>query len=111
MTLEGSTPSSGTKSDETIQSFLAATGRDKKEILKLLLVMELTRDQEALLAPAVRDRSPRVCARVTSLLARNDLRDRFEEQLEGLKPGKVMILRSQFEKLHRNDDQKDKDSD
>ena len=85
--------------DEKIRSFLESEGREKKQILKELLKESLTQEQVKALAPAIRDPSPRVSSRITSLLARWHLRDLFEEQLSGLKPGKQSLLRNHFSKI------------
>ncbi len=85
--------------DEKIRSFLESEGREKKQILKELLGESLTQEQVKALAPAIRDPSPRVSSRITSLLARWQLGDLFEEQLRGLKPGKQSLLRNHFSKI------------
>jgi hypothetical protein len=84
---------------DLIRRFLEAEGREKKSLLKELLQHSLTREQVTELAPAIRDPSPRVSSRITSLLARWHLKEVFEEQLKGLKPGKQSLLRGHFLKL------------
>lgn len=87
------------KIEEQIHLFMESTGREKKLVLKDLLKASLTRDQVILLAPAIRDSSPRISARVTALLARWKLEEVFEEHLKGLKPGKQSLLRGHFSKI------------
>jgi hypothetical protein len=82
--------------ERRIEELLAADDRTRKRLLKELLPEIRTREEAALLAPALRGPSPRVAARVTSLLARFELGEVFEAQLAGLKPGKVDLLRRQF---------------
>ncbi|MAJ28478.1 hypothetical protein CBD41_03570 [bacterium TMED181] len=90
--------------EEKIQHFFKVSGRERKLILKELLKESLTRDHVLSLAPAIRDPSPRICARVTSLLARWELDEVFEEQLQGLKDGKQSLLRGQFRKISSRKD-------
>lgn len=85
--------------DEKIQLFFDSESRAKKEQLKEILKEPLTREHAQALAPAIRDRSPRISARITALLAKHRLESCFEEQLSGLKPGKQTLLRSQFRKI------------
>lgn len=85
--------------EEKIRSFLESEGREKKQILKELLKESLTQEQVKSLAPAIRDPSPRVSTRITSLLARWQMVDLFEVQLRSLKPGKQSLLRNHFSKI------------
>ncbi len=85
---------------ERIERFLAATSRERKKLLQELRPL-LDRDGVAAIAEAIRDPSPRVSSRVTSLLAKHGLDELFESRLAGLKPGKIEILRRHFEKLRR----------
>ena len=85
--------------DQLIDQFLASEGRARKELLKKVLAGDPDPRQATRMAPTLRDPSPRVSARVTALLARHQLRDVFAQQLVGLKPGKIAILRSQFDKI------------
>lgn len=87
--------------DQLIDQFLSSEGRDRKELLKKVIAGDPTPRQAARLAPTLRDPSPRVAARITALLARHHLREIFEQQLVGLKPGKIAILRSHFEKISK----------
>ena len=82
-----------------IEQFLAGDGRERKSLLKILTPV-LDREDLIRIAPVIRDPSPRVCARVTSLLARHGLRDVFEQNLHGLKAGKIAVLRGSFERIH-----------
>lgn len=81
-----------------IAEFLAAEGRERRRLFKLL-APDLDTDGVRAIAVAVRDPSPKLSARVTSLLARHDLEAEFEAQLGGLKPGKIDILRRHFSKI------------
>ncbi len=85
--------------EEKIEQFFNSDGRARKEQLKEILKEPLTPEQAESLAPAIKDRSPRISARVTALLAKHQLENCFEEQLSGLKPGKQTLLRSQFLKI------------
>ena len=85
--------------EEKIGEFFKVSGRERKRLLKEIMKESLTRDQVLSLAPAIRDPSPRICARVTSLLARWNLEEIFEEQLQGLKDGKQSLLRGQYRKI------------
>ena len=84
--------------DDLIARFLASDGRGRKALLKEILP---TADEAAArrLAPALRDPSPRVAARITALLARFGLEDELERQLLGLKPGKITLLRQHFRRI------------
>ncbi|MEQ8768257.1 MAG: hypothetical protein RL885_30415 [Planctomycetota bacterium] len=84
--------------DALVDRFLSAEPRERKKLLKEV-VPAADRAAAERLAPVIRDPSPRVAARVTSLLARHALDEVFERQLEGLKPGKVDILRSHYRKI------------
>ena len=84
--------------ESLIEGFLAGDGRERRAILKELRPL-LDRDDVARIAPALRDSSPKIAARVVSLLARHELREVFEAQLGGLKPGKIDILRRHYEKI------------
>lgn len=85
--------------DQLIEQYLGSQGRARKELLKKVLAGDPDPRQATRLAPTLRDPSPRVSARITALLARHQLREVFEQQLVGLKPGKLAILRSKFEKI------------
>ncbi|MEC9475555.1 MAG: hypothetical protein VX764_00805 [Planctomycetota bacterium] len=85
--------------DELIERYLASEGRDRKKLLKQVLAGDPGPRQATRLAPTLRDPSPRVAARITALLARHQLREVFEQQLVGLKPGKLAILRGHFDKI------------
>lgn len=76
-------------------------GRERKARLKEVLPL-LGPDHLARVAPLVRDRSPRVASRVTAYLAKHGADELFEAQLEGLKPGKVSLLRGQFARQRRD---------
>ncbi len=84
--------------DELVTRFLDAEGRERKKLLKEILSFA-DREVAIRIAKVIRDPSPRVAARVTSLLARNDLNDLFESLLIGLKPGKVSLLRAHYKKI------------
>ncbi len=88
--------------DDLIEQYLASEGRARKVLLKRVLSGQPDPSEATRLAPTLRDPSPRVAARITALLARHQLRDVFEQQLEGLKPGKIAILRGHFEKIARS---------
>ncbi len=81
-----------------IDRFLAGGGRERRAILKQLRP-QLEREDVIRIAPTLRDSSPKVAARVVALLARHQLREVFEANLEGLKPGKIEILRRHFERI------------
>ena len=84
--------------DDLVARFLAADGRTRKQLLKELLPgADATTARR--LAPALRDPSPRVAARITSLLARYGLEDELERQLVGLKPGKIELLRRHYRRI------------
>lgn len=82
-----------------IEQYLASSGRERKELLKRVLAGDPCLEQATRLAPTLRDPSPRVSARITALLARHQLREVFEKQLVGLKPGKQALLRRHFDKI------------
>lgn len=84
---------------DLIEQYLASEGRARKELLKRVLAAKPDSADATRLAPTLRDPSPRVAARITALLARHQLRDVFEQQLGGLKSGKIAILRGHFEKI------------
>jgi len=84
-----------------LQAFLAAEGREKKVLLQRLAPL-VDRDTAEQMAPAIRDPSPRISTRVTSVLARFDLREAFEAQLPGLKTGKIDQLRAHFRRIQSN---------
>ncbi len=86
-------------STERIAAFLAADGRERKKLLKEILPDATSAEDARALAPALRDPSPRVAARVTALLARHGLAEVLEAQLRGLKPGKINLLRGQFRRI------------
>ena len=88
-----------TISSERIEAFLAADGRERKKLLKEILPDATTAEDACALAPALRDPSPRVAARITALLARHGLSEELEKQLVGLKPGKIQLLRGQFRRI------------
>ncbi len=85
-----------------IDRFLAAESREKKKLLQELRP-HLDRDGVIAIAVAIRDPSPRISSRVTSLLAKHALDDVFEEQLAGLKPGKIDVLRTQYARLRKGE--------
>ena len=87
---------------EELDTFLAADDRARKQLLKDLFPRIETAEEVRVLAPALRDPSPRVAARVTSLLAKFGLEEELERQLVGLKPGKVQLLRGQFQRLMKD---------
>ena len=62
-----------------------------------------TLEEAGKVAETIRDPSPRVSSRVTSLLARHALDELFEKHLVGLKPGKIDILRRHYDRLRRGD--------
>ena len=80
--------------------FLRAEGRERRRLLRELSP-SLELDDVIRIAVALRDPSPKLAARITSLLARHDLEEHFEAQLHGLKPGKIAILRRHFEKIRK----------
>lgn len=84
--------------DSLITQFLAATARERRVILQRLRP-QLETEDVIRIAPALRDSSPKIAARVVALLARHHLRDELERQLVGLKPGKIDILRRHYEKI------------
>lgn len=84
-----------------IEQFLQADSRARKKLLPELRP-RLDRDGVIAIAETVRDPSPRISSRVTSLLARHGLDELFESQLTGLKPGKIDILRRHFDRLRRD---------
>ncbi len=84
--------------DALIERFLRADSRERKKLLPRLRP-HLTRADVERIAPTLRDPSPRIAARVTSLLARHQLDGLFESLLVGLKPGKAQILRSHYSKI------------
>ena len=86
--------------DALIGRFLTADSRERKKLLPRLRP-HLTRVDVERIAPTLRDPSPRIAARVTSLLARHHLDGLFESLLVGLKPGKAQILRSHYAKIRR----------
>ncbi|MEM7163896.1 MAG: hypothetical protein AAF581_00445 [Planctomycetota bacterium] len=86
-----------------IERFLAGDGRQRRAVLKELRPLLLREDVERI-APALRDPSPKIAARVVSLLARHDLIDCFEAQLAGLKPGKIDILRRHYDRIAKERD-------
>ena len=63
----------------------------------------MDRVESFLAAPALRDPSPRVAARITSLLARHGLEEELERQLVGLKPGKIELLRGHYRRIARSE--------
>lgn len=91
-------PAVTTDKEALIEQFLRSDSRERRAILRTLRP-QLGASDVARLAPAVRDSSPKISARITSLLARFGLRAAFEAQLAGLKPGKVLILRHQFDRI------------
>ncbi len=86
-----------------IDRFLAADQRARKQLLKEI-TPRVDRAAVERLAPAIRDPSPRICARVTSLMARFELDELFESLLDGLKPGKIAILRGQYRKIRAREE-------
>lgn len=101
---EASNDDHGDASDtaELLRRFVAASGRERREIFKALKPHLAAEDMEAI-AFAVRDPSPKLSSRVTALLARHGRRDLFEAQLGGLRPGKIAILRGTFRKIAGGD--------
>ncbi|MEE2857148.1 MAG: hypothetical protein VX949_07110 [Planctomycetota bacterium] len=92
--------------DDLIDGVLTSRGREQKKLLKQVFALDPGKEEAIRLAPALRDPSPRVSARITALLARHRLLELFEQQLEGLKPGKISILRAHFDRISaRGDDQ------
>ena len=92
--------------DDLIEGVLTSRGREQKNLLKQAIALDPGKEAAIRLAPALRDPSPRVSARITALLARHQLRELFEKQLDGLKPGKISILRAHFDKISaRGEDQ------
>ena len=85
--------------EDLMARYLAASGRERKALLKEVLALDPGVDEATVMAPTLRDPSPRVAARVTALLARHRLRDLFEKQLVNLKPGKIQLLRGHFNKI------------
>ncbi len=83
---------------DLLESFLAAEGRERRRLFKLL-APRLDTDGVRAIAVAVRDPSPKLCARVTSLLARHGLEEEFQAQLQGLKQGKIDILQRHYAKI------------
>lgn len=83
---------------ELLRRFVAASGRERREVFKALKPHLDPDDLEAI-AFALRDPSPKLSSRITALLARHGRRDLFEAQLDGLKPGKIAILRGHFDKI------------
>ena len=102
MSESDATPETGPADDpiapELIARFLDADDRGRKALLKEILPVA---DEAAArrLAPALRDPSPRVAARITALLARFGLEDELERQLRGLKPGKIALLRRHYRRI------------
>ena len=88
--------------DHLIDLLLAADGREQKTLLKSVIAGLLPRHLPRV-APLIRENSPRVAARITSILARHGRDDLFEQNLAGLKPGKITILRAQFARLSGRD--------
>ncbi len=88
--------------DELIDAVLTSRGREQKNLLKQVIALDPGKEAAIRLAPALRDPSPRVSARVTALLARHQLLELFEKQLDGLKPGKISILRAHFDKISQS---------
>ena len=84
---------------EELEQFLAADDRTRKQLLKDLFPRIESAEEVRTIAPALRDPSPRMAARVTSLLAKFGLEEELEKQLVGLKPGKVQLLRGQFQRI------------
>ena len=84
--------------EELIRRFVGGGSRERRALLKVLRP-QLEREDVIRIAPAIRDSSPKIAARVTSLLARHELAELFESLLAGLKPGKVQILRHHFAKI------------
>ncbi|MEM7261763.1 MAG: hypothetical protein AAF488_07200 [Planctomycetota bacterium] len=93
-----SADSSSQEKASRIAAFLAAEGREKRELFRDLR-MDLTADDLPAIAVAVRDPSPKLSARVASLLARHGRADLLEAQLGGLKPGKIEILRRKYRSI------------
>ena len=85
--------------EDLLEKYLESRGRERKALLKEVLALGPGVDEARVMAPTLRDPSPRVAARVTALLARHRLRELFEEQLVNLKPGKIQILRGHFNKI------------
>lgn len=83
-----------------IQELLESSGRERKRRLKEI-VPKLRPEHVRLVAPLVRDPSPRISSRIVSVLARHGDDELFAAQLSGLKPGKIALLRAQYARLRR----------
>ena len=83
---------------ELLTAFVSADSRERRRLIQLIRPIVEAEDM-AQLAPCLRDGSPKIAARITSLLARFELEELFEKQLDGLKEGKKKILRSHFKKI------------
>lgn len=94
----------GTQDKSTlIEQFLAGDGRERRAVLKELRPL-LEREDVERIAPTLRDSSPKIAARVVSLMARHNLGDLLEQLLVGLKPGKIDILRRHYQKMSTKHD-------
>ncbi|MCA8959196.1 MAG: hypothetical protein KDC38_01735 [Planctomycetes bacterium] len=101
----GGQPSDEPTLDERVDAFLAAEGREKRELFKQLCDRHPPAgfSDEILerIAVAVADRSPKLSARVTAILARHGREDLLEANLVGSKPGKAAILRAKYRNVAR----------
>ncbi len=85
-----------------VARFLLAPARERRTLLQALRPY-LERDDVIRMAPVLRESSPKIAARLTSLLARFDLEREFRARLVGLKPGKIRVLEAHFRKIRRPD--------
>ncbi len=88
-----------TTKNQLLARFLEANGRERRALFRELVPL-LELEDVRRIACTIRDPSPKLSARVTALLARHGLREEFEAQLPGLKPGKIDILRRHFGKIY-----------
>ncbi len=90
-------------STDEIRAFLSADDRERKKLLKEIIPRVTCAEDAIRLAPALRDPSPRVAARITAILAKFQLEEELETQLHGLKPGKVDLLRNHFRRIAKSE--------
>jgi hypothetical protein len=95
-----------TTDKDLIHRFLAADQKERKKLLAAVLAGSDRATAERI-AVVIRDPSPRVAARVTSLLARHGLDELFESLLPGLKPGKITLLRSHYARIRGSGEDKE----
>lgn len=86
--------------DLLIERFLVADGRERRVLLEQLRP-HLGPADLGRLAPVLRSATPKITARLVSLLARHGLREVFERQLPFMKPGRASLLRSQFTRMEK----------